>query len=280
MRLPVLMKATVWTLLFTVAAAVGKAMAIAVAPTAVYLSDSRPGQAITLYNPSTVPEEVEVGAFFGYPTTDPEGRVLLHVDSAGDDPRSAVPWIRALPRRLVVPPGERRTVRVLARPPADMGIGEYWARLVFTSRGQRVPVAGVPDSGDVRVGLDLEVRTVIAASFRRGQVRTGIRVEDFSPVIQGDSLVVRPNLVREGNAAYIGALAWRLEDGEGNEVASWTEQVAVYREYHRRYAYDVASLPAGSYRLTLRLSTEREDIDEADRLPTVPVEMDAEVIKP
>lgn len=280
MRRVAFLKTTAWTVLLTAGFMAKSVMGIAVAPTAVYLTDARPGRAITLYNPSDVPEEVEVDAFFGYPTTDEEGRLRLHVDSSGGDPRSAVPWIRALPRRLVVPPGERRTVRVLAQPPAEAGDGEYWARLVFTARGQRVPVAGAPDSGDVRVGLDLEVRTVISASFRKGDVRTGVRVEDFAPAIQGDSLVIRPDFIRQGDAAYIGRLDWRLEDASGSEVAAWSEQVAVYREYNRRYAYDVAGLAPGTYRLSLRLGTDREDIDASDRLPSVPVEMSAEVVKP
>lgn len=278
-RVPIL-KTTAWTVLLTAGFMAKSVMGIAVAPTAVYLTDARPGRAITLYNPSDVPEEVEVDAFFGYPTTDEAGQLRLHVDSSGQDPRSAVPWIRALPRRLVVPPGERRTVRVLAEPPAGTEDGEYWARLVFTARGQRIPVPGAPESGQVRVGLDLEVRTVISAAFRQGAVRTGVRVQDFLPIIQGDSLVIRPDFVRQGDAAYIGRLDWRMEDAAGSEVAEWTEQVAVYREYSRRYAYDVASLPAGTYRLFLRLGTDREDIDPADRLPSVPVELSAEVVKP
>ncbi|HSG49774.1 MAG TPA: hypothetical protein VLA43_18265, partial [Longimicrobiales bacterium] len=198
MRLPRLLKVLAWTLLLVGGGAASGVLAIAVAPTAVYVSDARPASAVTLYNPSPVPEEVTVDVFFGYPTTDAEGRVLLHVDTTGQDPRSAVEWIRVLPRRLVVPPEERRVVRLLARPPAGTPDGEYWARLVFTSRGQRLPVEGVPDSAGVQVGLALEVRTIIALAYRKGEVTTGIRVDRFQPVIQGDSLVVWPEMIREG----------------------------------------------------------------------------------
>ncbi|HSG47775.1 MAG TPA: hypothetical protein VLA43_08195, partial [Longimicrobiales bacterium] len=66
----------------------------------------------------------------------------------------------------------------------------------------------------------------------------------------------------------------------GEEVRAWHEQVAVYREYRRRYAYPVADLPPGNYRLVMRLTTDREDIPEQDRLPTLPVEIAAEVLRP
>jgi len=280
MRIPPPCRTLALTLLLLAGSLASDVMAIAVAPTAVYLSDGRPAEAITLYNPSTTPEEVTVEAVFGYPTTDAEGRVRLSIDASGQDPRSAVSWIQVLPRRLVVPPEERRVVRLLARAPVGTPDGEYWARLVFTSRGQKVPVAGVPDSSGVRVGLDLEVRTIIAVSYRKGTVRTGVRVDGFQPRIEGDSLFVRPNLIRQGDGAYIGRLDFALQDHSGANVRSWSEQVAVYREYHRRYAYAVDDVPAGSYSLVMRLSTERDDVPEADRLPSLPVELSGEVAKP
>lgn len=280
MRLRPLLRVSAWSAVLLFGAAATRALAIAVAPTAVYVSDARPAAAVTLYNPSPTPEEVSVEVIFGYPTTDAEGRVFFHVDTAGQDPRSAVEWIRVLPRRLVVPPEERRVVRLLGRPPAGTPDGEYWARLVFTSRGQRIPVAGAPDSSGVQVGLSLEVRTIIAVAYRKGEVATGIRVDGFAPEIRGDSLVVWPDMIREGEGAYIGNLAFSLQDSEGREVRSWTEQVAVYREYRRRYSYPLGDLPGGLYRLVMRLSTDREDIPEADRLVTLPVEVTAEVRKP
>ncbi len=280
MRIPPPRRTLPLTLLFLVASLASEVMAIAVAPTAIYLSDDRPAEAITLYNPSATPEEVTVEAVFGYPTTDEEGRVLLHVDSLSQDPRSAAGWIQVLPRRLVVPPEQRRVVRLLAKAPPGTSDGEYWARLVFTSRGQRLPVAGVPDSSGVQVGLDLEVRTIIALSYRKGAVRTGLRVDDFRPRIEGDSLVVRPDFVREDEGAYIGRLEFSLRDVNGGELRSWTEQVAVYREYHRRYAYAVSDVPTGTYRLFMRLSTERDDVAQADRLPSIPLELSEEVVRP
>lgn len=280
MRLSTLPKIFAWTLVLLVGSAATRVMAIAVAPTAVYVSDGRPATAVTLYNPSSTPEEVEVDILFGYPTTDEEGRVFLHVDSAGEDPRSAVEWIRVLPRRLVVPPEERRVVRLLARPPAGTPDGEYWARLAFTSRGQQIPVDGAPDSAGVQVGLSLEVRTIISLSYRKGEVTTGIEVEEFQPDIRGDSLVVWPELVRQGAGAYIGRIVYSLLDPEGREVRAWEEQVAVYRDFRRRYSYPVGDLASGTYRLVMRLSTDREDIPEADRLVTLPVEVTAEVRRP
>ena len=257
---------------------VTEAAAIVVAPTAVTLSDRDPSASVTLYNSSDVPEEVDVSVVFGYPATDSAGVLGLVLDENGDDPQSAADWIQVLPRRLVVPPGERRVVRLLGRPPRDLPEGEYWSRLVLTARGQDVPVDGADASAEVQVGLSLQVRTIIAANFRKGRVNTGVEVGDFDPRVEGDSLVLFPDLVRQGNGAFIGLLEAQLVDGEGQIAASWEEQVAVYRAYRRRYAWDVSHLPAGTYEFQLRLSTERDDVNPRDRLPAAPVIRTAEVV--
>jgi hypothetical protein len=260
---------------------VTEAVAIVVAPTAVYMSHRSPSASVTLFNPGTVPEEVSVEAVFGYPATDEDGNIyLLVAEDSASDPRSAAPWIQAFPRRVVVAPGARQIIRVVGRPPADLPEGEYWSRLVFTSRGQQIPVGGVPDTMDIRIGLNLEVRTIIASTYRKGDVHTGVRVEELDPVLRSDSLVIMPRLVREGNAAYIGQLEVRLEDPAGATAAEWQAQVAVYRELQRRLAWDVSHLPSGRYTLRLRLATDRDDIPREHRLATEPVERVLEVVKP
>ncbi|MEJ2539878.1 MAG: hypothetical protein P8188_07915 [Gemmatimonadota bacterium] len=278
MKLRSLARSLSWTTLLLALGLVTEAVAIVVAPTAIYLDDADPAAVIQLYNPSSRPEEVSVEALFGFPTTDEEGRLRLDLVE-GDDPRSAAEWVRVLPRRLVVPPGERRAVRLLAQPPAGLADGEYWTRLVFTSRGQEIPVGGA-DAEGVQVGLGLEVRTIIALTYRKGAVSTGLEVRGFDPHIQGDSLVVRPELLRRENGAFIGLMELSLLDADSIPVRQWNEQVAVYRTYHRRFAYDVHGLPRGEYRLVARLGTEREDVDPKDRLVTPAVELVAPVVLP
>jgi hypothetical protein len=260
-----------WTSLLLIAGLTTEAVAIVVAPTAIYLTADDRAAVIQLYNPSTKPEEVSVEAMFGYPTTDEEGRIGLRM-TEDRDPRSAADWIQVLPRRLVVPPGERRAVRLLADPPLELRDGEYWTRLIFTSRGQSVPVTGA-DTATVTIGLGLEVRTVIALTYRQGEVDTGLRVREFEPRIEGDSLVMRPEFLRAGEGAYIGRMELTLIDTAGVPVRSWEEQLAVYRDYRRHYAYDVEDVPRGEYRLLLHVDTDREDVPETARLPADPVEL-------
>jgi hypothetical protein len=171
-------------------------------------------------------------------------------------------------------------VRLLAQPPADLPQGEYWSRLIITSRGQQLPVEGIPDSSGVKVGLNMALQTVIAATFRKGEVTTGVEVRGFEPRIEAGMLVLHPEFVRQGDAAYIGLLELSLVADGGEVVRTWSSQIAAYRDYRRRFEYDVSDLPSGDYDLVFRLSTEREDIAPSDRLASVPVELSAPVVVP
>ncbi len=258
------------------------ARSIVVAPTAIYIKASDPTASLTLFNPSGAPEEVTIDAVFGYPATDAEGTLRLVIDEDSEDPASAAGWIRAFPARVVVPAGGRQVVRLLVEPPAGVPDGEYWARLVVTSRAAVAPGGDAgPEEAGVRIGLDLEVRTLVPLTFRKGPVETGLRLDELAPEITGDTLRLRPRLVREGNAAWIGLLTLELIDGEGAVLERWTEQVAAYREYERALAYPVSGLPPGDYRLRVRLATEdRTDVPADHRLPSAPLERTVVVARP
>ncbi len=275
--LPTLLRTTALTLALGAGLLVIEAGSVVVAPTAVYLDHQTRASSVVLYNPGTEPEEVTVEAVLGYPTTGDDGTLYLHLEEEAQDPRSAAPWIRAFPRQVVVGPGERRTVRLLGEPPADLPDGEYWTRLIFTSRGQSLPVDAPPGAGGVQVGLDLEVRTVIAATYRKGAVATGLEVVGFEPRQEEGALRFRSRLERSGTAAWIGLLQLELRNAQGAAVQAWEEQVAVYDRYDRAFAFPLETLPPGTYQLHARFTTDREDVPEAFRLEAPDVVLTAEV---
>ena len=259
------------------------ATAIVVAPTAVYFSNRSRSASITLYNPEAEAEEVSIETLFGYPATDSLGNVYLYTESdsaaAAATGRSAADWIRAYPRRVTIPAGGRQVVRLLVQPPADLPEGEYWTRIVVTSRGQKVPVSVVGDPGAVTVGIDLEVRTIIAASYRNGDVSTGVRLSDLGAEFGADSLTLRPKLVRTSDGAYIGRLRTWIVDTTGEVMREWEEQVAVYQELHRRLSYDVSDIPSGSYWVHVEVATVRPDVPQDHLLTAAPVRDSALVVR-
>jgi len=245
--------------------------AVLVAPHAVFIdARTRTGQ-VYLINTGTTAEEVTIETRFGYPDTDSAGGIFVRlIDDPPAGSPSAAAWIRPFPRRVVVQPGERQVVRLLAQPPQDLPEGEYWTRLVVTSRGAQVAVQG----GDsvVRAGISLVVSTIISVTYRSGQVQTGIRLDDFRAEDAGDSLVAWVGLTRQGNAAYLGTTWIRLRDAAGRVVREWDTPTAVYYSLHRRFAFPLDSVPPGSYTAQLEVSTPRGDLPAGSVLPAPPVE--------
>jgi len=253
--------ARAWLLLGSILVMAPLAEAIVVAPHYAILDQRNRSGVIYLHNPATEPEEVSISFVFGYPASDSAGDVSIRVidPPAPDDP-SAVDWIHAYPRRMVVGPGQTRAVRLLAQPPADLPEGEYWARAVVHSRSAEAPVM-TQDSTRVQVGLTLEVRTVVPVTYRNGDVNTGLVITHVDHETANDSLVAKIGLRRTGNAAFLGTLHLTLLTDSATVVAESHRQVAVYRELLRRVSVPVAGLPSGDYTLHIRLDTQRSDVE-------------------
>jgi hypothetical protein len=236
------------------------AQGLVVAPHAVYVDARTRSAAITLYNPGSEAVEAGISFLYGYPVTDSAGNfTLLEPDSLTPDMPAASRWVDAFPKRVSIPPLARQTVRLLARPPAGLPDGEYWARVVVAAKGGTLPVTGT-DTAGIQIGLSLEVRTVIPLIYRKGALRTGISVATIKSARKGDSLEVRAHLRREGTAAYTGTARGALVNAAGKTVATFSEPIAVYYDAEPAFALSVISLPPGSYRLRLEFSSERPDI--------------------
>ena len=235
------------------------AQGVLVAPHTVVIDHRTRSGSLTLYNPGDEPAEVALSTFFGYPVTDSTGDLRASHRRPAASP--ARPPRRAgsmpIPKRMLLGPKQRQTVRLLARPPAGLPDGEYWARVAISAKGGSVPVSGVTDSSGVQVALALEIRTVIPLQYRKGKVATGVRTSDLAAAVEGDSLAVRLRLDRTGNAAFLGTLRGALVDAKGQTVASVTSPLAVYYDMEPRLTAPLPAggLPAGTYRLKIDVAS-------------------------
>ncbi len=254
------------------------AQGVVIAPHAVYIDARVRSASVLLYNPNPEPAEVTISTFFGYPVSDSLGRIVLRtVDHPDSTAPTAAEWIQAFPRRLTVAPLERQTIRLLATPPPSLPDGEYWARLVIAAKGGQVPITGVTDTAKVKVGLTLEVRTIIGMAYRKGAVHTGVAISHLRGAVVGDSLEVWSRIERQGNAAYVGTIHGSLVDTAGRVRAEFRAPIGVYYVLEPRYAAAVGALAPGRYWLKFELTTEREDLAPEVILPSRPTRDSVEV---
>lgn len=244
------------------------AHAVTVSPNALFIDSRTRSGVLTLYNPGTTAEEIEITFAFGYPRSDLAGAISVALaDSAPAGEPSVLGFVRAFPRRLRLEPGQRQTVRILMQPPAGLAEGEYWGRVLVHSRGGRPPVE--QQQGGIHMQIDLETVIVGAVNYRNGAVKTGVAIDSARAAIVsgGDSVRVIADLRRLGNAAYLGHLTLELVGADGRVMGSVEEDLAVYRSLRKVEAIAVparTSLAGASVRY--RFTTERPDIDPDSRL--------------
>lgn len=245
-----------------------RAAAVSVSPNALYLDNRNRAGMLTLFNGGTLPEEIEISFAFGYPMSDSLGNLSVPLfEIAPEGEPSAVPFMRAFPRRLRLAPGQRQVVRILVNPPAGLPEGEYWARIVVTSKGGQPPIE--QREGDLRLRLDLQTVIVAAASYRNGSTSTGVAVQRAVAGVAGDSVVALFDLERQGNAAWVGRLVTQLVAPNGQVVSEIEDQLAVYRALRFRAT---APRPPGlaslaGYTLRFSFDTQRPDLPPEGPLP-------------
>ncbi len=248
------------------------ARAVTVSPNALFIDSRTRSGVLTLYNPGSLAEEIEITFAFGYPRSDLAGAITVSLaDSAPGGEPSVLGFVRAFPRRLRLEPGQRQTVRILMQPPAGLAEGEYWGRVLIRSRGGRPPVE--QQQGGIRMQIDLETVIVGAVNYRNGTMRTGIVVDSARAIVSagGDSVHVVTDLSRQGNAAYLGHMKLELVGADGRVLGMAEDDFAVYRSLRK---VEFITVPANTSlrgaTVRYRFSTERPDIDAESRLTAEP----------
>jgi P pilus assembly chaperone PapD len=264
--------ARIWglSLVLLLAVVVDTAEAVSVSPTALYIDSRTRTGVMTLHNPGSLPEEITIGFAFGYPISDANGLVsvqLLNAAPAGEP--SAAEWMRVFPRRLVLQPGQRQVIRVMVQPPADLPDGEYWARIIISSRGGQPPIEQT--DGNVSLQLNVETVLVMAANYRQGAVSAGVEITGASAEWGEDGVTLELDMNRTGNAAALGRVLVDLLDARGSVVASTYEDIAVYRTMRRRLSLPVPENVAGLLSVRIRIVPEREDLPASSILRFAPV---------
>ncbi|HUF51747.1 MAG TPA: hypothetical protein VMN60_13055 [Longimicrobiales bacterium] len=262
--------ATMVAVLLLLDAGAGLLRAVSVSPMSVFIDHRTRTGSITLYNPNPLPEEIEISFAFGYPQSDSLGDVTVPlVDEAPANEPSAVPWLRAFPRRLVLQPGQQQVVRILAQPPADIADGEYWSRVLIVATGGRPPVEQQVQPG-VRVAINMRTIIVASLNYRKGnRLATNVSVTAAQARRTADGVQLTLDLARLGEAAYLGRIRLELLASDGRVLALEEDVVSVYRTLRRRFILP-DSVAAGA-RLRYELATERPELGQSNIITAPPV---------
>lgn len=264
--------ATALIVLAALAATPRRAEAVNVSP-AVVIIDGRSREGIvTLTNSGDHPEEIDLAFQYGSSVADAAGNVrLVLADSAPAGAPSAVGWVRAFPRRLVLGAGERQVVRILVSPPAGLTAGEYWARLVVSAvpQGQAVEQR----QGDATMRLRIGTRIVAAVHYRVGRLTSGLTAGNAEAYREGDNVDLALDLTRHGNAAFIGRLRMRYIAADGTPIGDeHVEPLTLYpAAIRRRFRMPASAAAARAVAVEYVIDTDRPDMPAGQVIRAQPV---------
>jgi hypothetical protein len=242
--------------------------AVSVSPVALYMDHRTRSETLTLYNSGTTTEEIDISFAFGYARSDSTGdvSVVFSEDPAPAGEPSVVPYLRAFPRQLRLPPGERQVVRILVTPPADLAEGEYWGRVMVTSRGGQPPIE--ESRGDVQMQLSLTTVIAVALNYRHGEVSTGLAVRSAEAVQTEETIDLIAHVERTGNAAFLGRVVAEVVAPDGTVVAEHVEDMVAYVPTLWRFSIPRPEVPLGAGAVVrYRFEAERTGVPAGAILP-------------
>ena len=261
--------------------ATAAAQGVTIAPPVVILDHRQRGGSLELFNVRNEPVEVSISLAYGFPVSDSCGFVDVRLmDAVPSSEPAATPWVDVYPRRIMIMPGQRQTIRFLARPPTDLPDREYWSRVIVTSGGAAIPVVTGDTSSGITVALNVTLRTITTLLYRKGSLQTALSVHDVRTSVAGDSLVVRAVLTPSGTAAWLGTVRGTLRSPEGRVVGRFERPMGIYYTLDPSFAIPLdRRMASGTYRLTVDAVTERPDLPRSSlvRAPDVSASMDIQI---
>ncbi|MEW6412753.1 MAG: hypothetical protein AB1483_09810 [Candidatus Zixiibacteriota bacterium] len=208
---------------------------VLVAPPVVFISEKGRTGRLTVQNPTNAPKEVTIDFAFGIPESDSLGNVSIDLqDSAVTDPRSAMGWVKAFPRKLIIPANGSQIVRFVADPPKDLADGEYWARVVVQAQEGTTTIPTPEDDNKITTKLNMIMRTAIMLKYRKGDCVANVELTNSETQVTDSNVYAVVDLVNRGNVSYVGLLSCRLLDADGKEISKSEIHLAVYHDLRRR----------------------------------------------
>lgn len=256
---------------------------VTIAPTNLFLDSQSSFGTYMVINGSNTPQEISIDFFFGYAVTDETGERRNISDNEDlKDTHSVADEIRAFPRNFILQPGQRQIVRLRLTPSNGLDDGTYWARIKTTSTPESPPVEiGSDDNVSARVGINIE--QVTGLFYKKGEVTTGIEVEDIRTSFTGDNnerLTVFTDYQRTGNSPFLGSITTTLQNQSGETVAQGFLSTTLYFDGTQKEEFDISGLPSGEYTIQVNFETRRSDISSSDLVQMEPVTATATVTIP
>lgn len=230
-----------------------------VAPTRIIM-DGRRGTEVILSNIGSEEATYRIGLELRRMT--PEGNLVeVPRETANERELAALDMIRYAPRRITLPPGQPQSVRIGARPGADLPDGEYRVHMSFSGIPNPKPLTGSSEEANgISIRLTPIYGVTIPVMVRHGRLEAQIAISDARLVQQSEGSVLDVAITRSGESSTYGEL--RVLTQGSNEPVAIARGIAIYAELGERRAAIPLS-PEQAARLTGPVRIEYREMPES-----------------
>jgi len=233
---------------------------VKVLPPALFLDNVSKSGVVVLQNGGNVAREVTTEFENGYVMHNENGSPFVYDEDKGDKGYSLEPYIKAFPKKVVLPPFGSQSVRFLVKTPPKMKDGTYWVRLVTTAKE---PAKLIDTVGEQRVGVYYQmipaVNTIII--FRKGKCIQDVNILSHSFDVSRESVFLNMAFNRgSGNSPFWGTIYIDIYDDSGNKVESKETLMIVYFEDTMKIDFDRSKFKTGKYKAEIRITEERKTV--------------------
>ncbi len=243
---------------------------VAISPTSAFLDNKQRFETILIMNNSDDAQEVKLDFKFAYPKADAAGDIeLIYDDDEQEKLHSATGWFRGFPKNFVLSPGARQVVRITAKTPRNIEPGMYWSRLITTSSAVS-PEVGATDQSGISAQITMQFNQVTSIFYRSGELSTGVHPTNLRAVIEDQIAKVFVDYTKSGNSPFLGSMFAEVFDTSGKSVLQKRMFVSIYYDGLRRLNLNIGDLAAGTYDVTVTISSGRSDIPAKQIVTTEP----------
>ncbi len=241
---------------------------VAVYPQALFINAPNRSVAITISNPTETRQEIWLDFRYGFPLVDDSGKFYVkYIEEPTSEEPNAAAWLTAYPQRFALNARESQVVRVMVQLPVGVVSGEYWARVIVSSK-QRTAAPPQTPGANVRMRMEFVSQVDVPLQIRTGSVSSGLKIQGITSVVDTGLLKMGVDISRLGNASFWGTIRCFLKNEDGRVMKSLDQHVAVYRDLVYPITMDVASVPPGEYILELNVDNVRPGVPAQYRLKT------------
>ncbi len=236
---------------------------VIISPYIVYTDSKSRFGSFLVQNESNEPYEISISFVFGYPVSDSLGNMSMkYIKEPSAEQPSVAQWVKVFPKKFILNPKERQTVRMTVRPDKKLPPGTYWARIVTSSTQKSTPVDTLKKG--ITAQLKFVLNQVTTLFYRVDSAYTGVEFDSAYVVEDSTDYILYAIIHRIGNSPFLGDLEVVVQDSSGKESFRKREYMPLYFDLVKKILIPKNELKAGTYKISIKpVSTEKQDIPQS-----------------